>query len=76
MSKQTIKITQEDNFVWKIVTDRALEIWDTELFCLYALHGDDTESLVMDKEELQDYLNRGFDIGIEVGFINPVEVSH
>jgi hypothetical protein len=76
MNKSTIKITSRDNFVWKIVTDKAIRVWNTGLFCMYALHDDESESLVMDKEQLREFLEEGLDIAIEVGFVDVKSYRH
>ena len=63
-----IKIVE--GFVWLVVTDKAKEVWDSDLFELYALYPDGSESLIDDIEDLQVCLEFGLDIGIEVGKIN------
>ena len=70
MCKNSIKITEKDGFVWRIVTDVAKEILSTGLFPIYELHDDDSESLISDIEHLTKCLENGSDIGIEVGFTN------
>jgi hypothetical protein len=67
-----MKITK-DNFVWLIVTDNAEEIWDKEVFDLYILYDDDSESLVENYKQLILAINEGFDIGIEVGHLKLVK---
>jgi hypothetical protein len=63
-----IKITKEDNFVWKIVNEEQAEkLFD--IFELYELH-EGGESLIQSYEDLLDLLKSGAEIGIEVGFIN------
>ena len=64
-----MKITKQDNFVWKIVTNKAKEIFSSGLFDLYTLHEDDSESIIDTMEELNKTLEKGLDVGIEVGFI-------
>lgn len=66
----TIKVTKEDGFVWLIVTGQAKEIYNSGLFDLYILYDDDSESLIEDFERLNNALESGLTIGIEVGFIN------
>ena len=68
--RETIRINKSDNFVWKIVTDQAIDLFNTGLFQMYALHDDDTESLIHDIKDLWYYLVDDVDIGIEVGFAN------
>ena len=69
-----IHITK-DNFVWLDITNKMKkakgnerdEIWvGNEIF---ALHDDDSESLIESQEELEEAINLGLKIGIEVGHI-------
>lgn len=69
----TIKITQRDGFVWKIVNEQAKEIFNSGLFPLYELMDDDAESLIGDFDHLNECLEHGTPIGIEVGFTNYAE---
>ncbi len=64
-----MKIT-EDNFIWKIVTNNAKDLFNIGIFELYILHEDDSESLIENFEELNLALEQGLEIGIEVGFYN------
>ena len=65
-----MKITAEDNFVWKLVTQEQAEfIFSLELFPLYALYNDDSESLIETFDEIKAIFENGDSIGIEVGFI-------
>jgi hypothetical protein len=57
----------KDGFVWKIVTDKAKEIFSSGLFELYILHSDDSETLIENVADLDDALSNGLEIGIEVG---------
>ena len=43
---------------------------------MYALHDDESESLVMDKEQLREFLEEGLDIAIEVGFVDVKSYRH
>lgn len=64
-----MKITK-DNFVWKLVTqDQAEFIFSLELFDLYTLHSDNSESLIEDFDEIKTIFDNGAKVGIEVGFI-------
>ena len=58
-----------EGFAWLIVTDKAKEIFNADLFQLYTLHDDGTESLIETFEDLNKSLENGLDIGIEVGYI-------
>ena len=55
------------NFVWKIVTETAKDIFTSGLFPLYVLYEDNSESLINTYEELNNALGNGLSIGIEVG---------
>jgi len=64
-----MKVTQ-DNFVWKLVTQEQAEfIFSLELFNLYTLHSDDSESLIETFDEIKTIFENGAKVGIEVGFI-------
>jgi len=72
-SKQTMKessIKIVNGFVWLVVTDKAEEIYFSDLFELYALYDDGSESLIVSLEHLTTELENGLEIGIEVGYIN------
>ena len=58
-------IITTDNFVWLNVTNKAEDLYD--LFALYVLYDDESESLINSKEELIEALETGKTIGIEVG---------
>lgn len=58
-----------EGFAWLIVTDKAKEIFNADLFQIYTLHDDGTESLIETFEDLNKSLENGLDIGIEVGHI-------
>lgn len=62
-----------DGFVWLVVTPIAKKVWDSNLFELFIIHNDGTESSVHDYgidvaiEMASEY---GLEIGIEGGYIN------
>jgi replicative DNA helicase len=65
-----MKITTEDNFIWKLVTQEQAEIiFASELFDLYELRDDDSESLIETFDEIKAIFENGDSVGIEVGFI-------
>lgn len=66
----TIKVTERDSFVWLLVSEKAKDIYNSGLFALYILYGDESETLVEEYEQLDDALEKGLTIGIEVGFLN------
>ena len=60
-----------DGFVYKLVNyDIAKDIFSLGLFELYVLHDDDTESLIDSRNDLNNALESGSNIGIAVGNIN------
>ena len=59
-----------DNFVWLIVTSKAIKIYTYSIFDLYVLNDDGSESLVTNGEQLMSALDNGLDIAIEVGHLN------
>ena len=65
--------TTKDNFIYKIVTDKSKDIFNSGLFELYALHNDESESLINTFDELNNHLENGLEIGIEVGYFEPKE---
>lgn len=58
-----------NDFIWLIVTDKAKEIFNADLFQIYTLHDDGTEALIETFEDLNEALGNGLDIGVEVGRI-------
>lgn len=72
MANTTIKIV--DGFVWRLLNlEQAKAFFNADIDDLYILHGDDTESAVEGIGELDDYDQRGFQFGIEVGYIDYKE---
>jgi hypothetical protein len=61
-----------NGFVWLLVTDKAKEIHAFGIFALYALRGDGSESLIEWRHQIDDALEQGLDIGIEVGHYNDI----
>jgi hypothetical protein len=63
-----------NGFVWFLVTNKAKEVYESNLFELYVLYKDGTESSVHDFETIDDAiavaLYKGLEIGIEGGYIN------
>lgn len=59
-----------NDFIWLIVTDKAKEIFSADLFQLYTLHDDGSEALIETFEDLNEALENGFEIGVEVGRIS------
>jgi len=59
-----------DNFVWLIVTEKAKDIFHSGIFELYTLYDDGTESLITSYDEINEALENGLNIVIEVGHLN------
>lgn len=62
-----------DGFVWCLVTKQAKEVWESNLFELFILHNDGSESSVNDYgiDVAIDIVRKyGLEIGIEGGYIN------
>lgn len=65
----TIKTTQ-DGFVWLVVTEKAKEVYASGLFELYVLYEDESEALAESLDQINQALENGLNIGIQVGFVN------
>ena len=61
-----------NDFIWLIVTEKSKEIYLNELFELYILHDDNSETLIEDFMQLNLALEDGEDIGIEIGFMADI----
>lgn len=67
-----IKVTS-DGYVWCIVTYAAKELFSSGALSIYALHDDETETLIETHEQLRDALDSGIPIGIDVGFLYTMD---
>ena len=68
-------VTDEDGekFVWKVIDNQYAKMhWNSGLFGLYLLHDDDSESEALTYKDINEHIERGGEIGIEVGFL-PTE---
>ena len=64
-----IKITA-DGFVWKLINkEKAEKILMLELFEIYTLYNDESESLILNFGDIEDAFNNGDKVGIPVGHI-------
>lgn len=62
-----MKITK-DGFVWITVEPSlAIKIWNSDIFTLYALYSDDSESMIENESQLIAAISKGLEIGIEGG---------
>lgn len=63
-----------DGFVWLVITpEEARKLWNAGVFSLYVLYDDESEAMIEREIELEDYLDKGLQIGIEVGFLSRME---
>lgn len=62
-----------DKFIWLPVSEKAKEIFSSGTFELYVLHTDGSESLVESHAQINDALECGLTIAIEVGYLESVE---
>jgi hypothetical protein len=66
---KSLAIVTEDNFVFMDVTEVAVKLFNSGIFDLYVLHNDNSESLIERAADLNDALEVGLRIVIEVGAI-------
>ena len=56
-----------NGYVWLLVTDQAKEVFQSGLFEVYKLHNDGSESLCESYADINDALECGIELAIEVG---------
>jgi hypothetical protein len=58
-------------FIWKVITPVAEMLWTGCGFAfeMYVLHEDGSESLVHEVADIQQAIDHGLEIGIEVGWV-------
>lgn len=62
-----------DGFVWLLITpEQARKLWEIDVFTLYRLYDDDSEAEIESDKDLEETVERGYQIGIEVGFISQL----
>jgi hypothetical protein len=66
------QIIVRDGFVWLSVADKAKEIFQSGLFEVYTLYNDGSERLCESYADINDALECGLDLAVEVGQL-PVE---
>jgi hypothetical protein len=69
--KNQIKIV--DGFVWFVITEKAKEVFGSGLFDVYVLHNDESESLCESYADVNDALESGLQLAIEVGWLPDAE---
>lgn len=62
-----------DNFVWLVVNKQAFDIYINNIFDLYILNDDGSESLVTEVEQILLAIDNGLDIAIEVGHLDECD---
>ena len=66
-----------DGFVWKKLTSsETRKLFMANIFDLFKLYDDNSEGLIESEEELEECLNDGVDIGIEVGFCHEADEEY
>ena len=60
-SEAAVKVTREDGFVWLLVSaENARKLWEADVFSLYRLYADDSESLIESEAELESTIKGGW----------------
>ncbi len=59
----------KDNFSWWVVTDIAEQVFLVDAIELYALHDDESDSLLESIEEIEEAKELGLKIAMELGYI-------
>jgi len=65
-----------DGFVWLIVTDSAKELWSSGALTIYRLYDDGTESRIESYDDINDALENGEDIGVEIGSLSGLNDAY
>ena len=65
--------TTNDGFVWLLVSlKQARKLWSTDVFTLYRLYPDGSEAQIETDGELEESIEKGYQIGIEVGYTDSL----
>ncbi|MFN5250112.1 MAG: hypothetical protein ACK5DE_03635 [Bacteroidota bacterium] len=67
---QNVKVV--GGIVYLLVTEKAKEVFQSGLFDVYKLHNDNSESLCESYADINDALEVGLDLGIEVDLLNDI----
>ena len=66
-----MKILQtEDGFLWGVVTDKAVDLWELNLGALYVLYDDGSEAMVETIADIERAISNDMDIAISIGYVN------
>lgn len=60
-------IQGDDGFLWGVVTDKAVDIWELQLMPLYILNDDGSESMVETIGDIEQAISNGDRIVFEIG---------
>ena len=66
-------LQSNDGFLWGKVTHKAKEIFNSGLFDLFAVNYDDSDYLIEDFNTLNELLENGRDIYIEIGHSQDIK---
>jgi hypothetical protein len=66
-------LQSNDGFLWGNVTDKAKEIFNSGLFDLFAVNYDDSDYLIEDFNTLNELLDNGRGIYIEIGHCQDIK---
>lgn len=66
-------MTIRNGFVWLPITNKAKEVFASQLFDVYKLHDDGSESLCESYADINDAIEYGIELAIEVGSIESKE---
>ena len=70
LKKISMKILQtEEGFLWGVVTDKAVDMWELGLYPLYVLYENGTEGMVETIADIEEAFSNGMDIAIEIGYV-------
>ena len=58
-----------NGYVWLLVTDKAKEVFNSEVFDVYVLYDDGSESLCERESDIDNARAVGLDLAIEVGHL-------
>jgi hypothetical protein len=58
-----------NGFIWKLITHKAIAVYNSGLFEVYRLNSDGTESLCESIFDVREALKDGVNLALEVGYI-------
>lgn len=66
-----------DGFFWLVVDhEQARKLYKADAISLYTLYNDESEALIESEEKLEETIEKGLQIGIEVGFISKLSATN